>query len=102
VYFFSPIPSKFTNYNLTAGNEQPTNNTSQPKSYAAYESYRNSVLEKIPKKYHGSAVHSSSKVVSLQKENSFKDHKLDYWLDDSDMDEELPEYWRVLNVIEFA
>jgi hypothetical protein len=60
-------------------------------------------LEKIPKTFHGSAVHPiSPNVLSFHKENSFKDHKLDYWLDDSDVEEELPEYWRVPNVNYFA
>ena len=102
IYFFSPLPhpsnSKFTAYTLTTRNQQPIlqsqNFTTQPKTYQLYESYRNFVLSKAPKsRYMG--VSSNIPDLIPPKEVNTRDRKLDYWLDDEDMDDDsLSLYWR--------
>ncbi|KAJ3336224.1 hypothetical protein HDU91_001851, partial [Kappamyces sp. JEL0680] len=67
--------------------------TTQPKTYQLYENYRNFVLAKAPKRFRGVAS-NLAELLPSQKEGS-RDRKLDYWLDDEDMEEESPAlYWR--------
>lgn len=98
IYFFSPMPhpvnTKFTAYTLTTRNQQPIlqsqNFMSQPKTYQLYESYRNFVLNKVPKRFG-----VSGNLGDLPKDPLTRDRKLDYWLDDEDMeDDNLSLYWR--------
>ncbi|KAI8902794.1 hypothetical protein BC833DRAFT_616326 [Globomyces pollinis-pini] len=108
VHFFSPLPhpasSKFTSYSLTNRNQRPVLQTesfeTQPKTYPLYERYRNFVLAKCPRIQLGSNVASSqnestSLELKIREELPNSDRRLDYWLDDEDIEEEIPSlYWR--------
>lgn len=91
-----PSHTKFTAYTLTTRNQQPIlqsqNFATQPKTYQLYESYRNFVLNKLPKRF---GVGGNIGDLIPPKETLLRDRKLDYWLDDEDMeDDSLSLYWR--------
>lgn len=105
IYFFSPLPhpsnTKFTAYTLTTRNQQPIlqsqNFSTQPKTYQLYESYRNFVLSKVPKnpRFLGGVSSNIADLIPAKEGNLARDRKLDYWLDDEDMDDDnLSLYWR--------
>jgi hypothetical protein len=102
VYFISPLPhpssTKFTAYTLTTRNQQPIlqsqSFTTQPKTYALYENYRSFVLARCPRMFIG-GVPALQDRGTVPDDSQLKDRKLDYWLDDEEMDDDVPNmYWR--------
>jgi hypothetical protein len=108
VYFYSPLPhpstSKFTAYTLASRNQQPIlqsqNFKQQPRTYQLYENYRNFIMAKIPKRFLGVGSKLSEMTHHEPIERSGgRDRKLDYWLDEDDMeDEPMMMYWRKVGV----
>ncbi|KAJ3320791.1 hypothetical protein HDV06_004802 [Boothiomyces sp. JEL0866] len=103
VYFFSPIPhpslSKFSQSGIAAKQNVQSANlyTTQPKNYPLYESYRNFVLSKYPRMYIGNSMSSydgQNQIDIKLKDDKPKDRKLDYWLDDEELDDDRPIFSR--------
>ncbi|KAJ3271608.1 hypothetical protein HDV01_006478 [Terramyces sp. JEL0728] len=95
IYFFSPIPhpslSKFSQGGITP--KQSVQSAIQPKNYPLYESYRNFVLSKYPRMFISNSMsnYDGQTQIDLKiKEEKLKDRKLDYWLDDEDIEDERP------------
>jgi WD40 repeat protein len=102
VYFTSPLPhpssTKFTAYTFTTRNQQPILQSqsflSQPKTYALYENYRSFVLARCPRMFLG-GVPALQDRIQMPEDSQIKDRKLDYWLDDEDVEDDGPNlYWR--------
>ena len=94
IYFYSPLPhpsdTKFTAYTLSTRNQQPVLQSqhfiTQPKSYPLYENYRAYVLSRLPKIITaGRSLNESSATEVASKNRS----KIDFWLDDDPMAEDV-------------
>ncbi|KAJ3312276.1 hypothetical protein HDV04_003297 [Boothiomyces sp. JEL0838] len=99
IYFFSPIPhpslSKFSQTCITPkqNSQNATLHATQPKNYPLYESYRNFVLSKYPRMYIGNSMSNYDGQAQIDiklKDDKPKDRKLDYWLDDEELDDDRP------------
>jgi hypothetical protein len=101
-YFLSPLPhpssTKFTSYTLSTKNQHPILQSqgfsTQPKTYALYENYRSFVLARCPRMFLG-GIPTLHDRITMGDDNIIKDKKLDYWLDDEEIEDEPPGlYWK--------